>query len=561
MTESSPGGSAFHPQVFGLVFEAHPHAMLVVEPATTKVLLANPAAGSLLGCSARDLIGRSVGELKPRTVAPGPHRGPPPTSHDVCRGGVWRFPRADGSYVDLECLSTEIHVDGKPATLFVGADVTQREKVALDARNREQLLSAAIEHLPGCIVAIDQHGVIIGFNKAAERTFKRAERDVLRRDMADIIIPPEDRERHRRGLAHYLETGEKHIIGRAIEMPAMRADGSTFWAEILVSVAHLEGNKSAFVAYIRDLTESKRVERQLAIQQALGRVLAEDSPVPATTREVLQAVCEYGNWDVGLAWMLDDSGELLHFMDAWQSRKDVASFVDLSRGLKFPSGKGLPGRVWEKRRPHWILDISVDPNFPRSRVAVESKIRSGFAFPVRADRHIIGVIEFFSRERREPDEELEETFLSVGQRLGHFIERKQKAEKLRETNEMLKTLLHASPLAIIQIDHGFIVRFWNAAAERMFGWTEREMIGKPYPVVVPAEKRTEFTKLCQRLFAGEELRGVDTYRKRKDGSRVDIFLNVAPLRDRDGKITSLLGVIAESPKPSPPGPRIRKPAS
>jgi PAS domain S-box-containing protein len=121
--------------------------------------------------------------------------------------------------------------------------------------------------------------------------------------------------------------------------------------------------------------------------------------------------------------------------------------------------------------------------------------------------------------------------------------------------------LRASPLAIIQIDRKFIVRFWNAAAERMFGWSEKEILGTPYPVLVPAEKRTEFKKLCDRLFAGEELRGIDTWRKHKDGSRVDIHLNVAPLRDRDGQITSLLGVIAESPKPKPPGPRIRKPAS
>jgi len=378
--------------------------------------------------------------------------------------------------------------------------------------------------------------------------------------MADMIILAEHRERHRRGLAHYLETGERHVIGRAFEMQAMRADGTGFWAEILVSVAHLE-NGTAFVAHIRDLTDTKRVQRQLAIHEALGVVLAEDSSVLDTTRGVLHAVCEHGEWDVGLAWMLDESGKQLRFFDSWETRKDVKSFVECSRELTFVHGKGLPGRVWEKRGPHWVPDISVDPNFPRSRVAVESHIRSGFAFPVRADHRVIGVIEFFSRERRDPDEELKDTFAGVGQRLGHFIERKQKAEKLREANDMLRALLRASPLAIIQIDRKFIVCFWNAAAERLFGWNEKEIMGKPYLLPVPSDKRTEFRKLCDRLFAGEELRGIDTWRQHKDGSRVDIHLNVAPLRDRDGEITTLLGVIAESPKPKPPGPRIQKPAS
>ena len=558
MNESHPGG-AFQPQVFALLFEAHPHAMLVVDPATTEILLANPSAGRLLGRPHRELIGKSVEQLRPAGAGPLPPRGRAPRPEDVCRGGTWRFPRAEGDIL-LDILSTEIEVNGRPALLVVGSDVTEREKEYRRQRNSEHLLSVAIENLPGCVVAIDSHGSIIGFNQTAEKVFKRSRQDVMNHDMAELIIPVEYRERHRRGLAHYLETGERHVIGRPFEMRALRADGSAFWAEILVSVAHLE-SQTAFVAHIRDLTDTKRVQRQLAIHEALGVVLAEDGSLSDTTRGVLHAVCEHGEWDVGLAWMLDPAGDVLRFADAWGSREDAQSFIDRSRDLTFRLGKGLPGRVWEKRGPHWIPDISVDPNFPRHRVAVESHIRSGFAFPVRSEHRVIGVIEFFSREQREPDEELTETFAGVGQRLGHFIERKQKAEKLREANDMLRALLRASPLAIIQIDRHFIVRFWNAAAERMFGWSEKEILGTPYPVLVPADKRTEFKKLCDRLFAGEELRGIDTWRKHKDGSRVDIHLNVAPLRDRDGQITSLLGVIAESPKPKPPGPRIRKPAS
>jgi len=488
------------------------------------------------------------------------HRGPGLSEKDICRGGIWRFPRPQGTDALLEIVSTEIEVNGSPALLVDACDVTERESRAHQLQEHDELLSLAIEHLPGCFVAMDQFGIIIEFNHAAEKVFRCSRHEVMNHDMAEMLIPPELREHHRRSMAHYLETGERHVIQRPVEMRAMRADGSTFWAELHVSVAHHQSGKTAFVAHIVDLTESKRQQREIAVGQAIGRAIAEDNSVSDTTSDVLKAVGEYGNWDVGLAWMLDEAGETLRFAEAWLAGKDVASFVKRSRELSFRFGKGLPGRVWELRRPHWVTDISANPNFPRSQAAVDSHLTSGFAFPVRADAQLIGVIEFFSREKREPDEEMNATFTSVGLRLGNFIERKVKAEKLRETNEMLKTLLRASPLAIIQIDREFIVRFWNAAAERMFGWTEKEMIGRPYPVVVPAEKRIEFKKLCERLFAGEELRGVDTWRKRKDGSRVDIHLNVAPLRDREGKIMSLLGVISESAKPSPPGPRIEKPA-
>ncbi|HEV8480121.1 MAG TPA: PAS domain S-box protein [Candidatus Eisenbacteria bacterium] len=566
MNESPPGEairsrSAFQPEVFGLLFEAHPHALLVLDPTTWKILAANPAAGELLGRGLPDLVGTTIGDLKGGKVTPGMHRGPGVSEKDICRGGIWRFPRPNAADALVEIVSTEIEVSGSPALLVDACDVTERETKAHRLREHDELLSVAIESLPGCFVAMDQFGMIIEFNHAAEKVFKRSRREVINRDMAETLIPPELRERHRRSLAHYLETGERHVIERPVEMRALRADGTTFWAEIHVSVAHHPSGKTAFVAHIVDLTETKRQQREIAVSQAIGRAIGEDNSVSDTTVDVLKAVGEYGNWDVALAWMLDEAGETLRFAEAWLGRKDVASFVKRSRELSFTIGKGLPGRVWELRRPHWVTDISANPNFPRSRAAIESQLTSGFALPVRADARILGVIEFFSRERREPDDEMNATFASVGLRLGNFIERKVQAEKLREANDMLRALLRASPLAIIQVDRDFIVRFWNAAAERMFGWSEREMLGRPYQVVVPAEKRNEFRKLCERLFTGEELKSVDTWRKHKDGSRVDIHLSVAPLRDKDGQITMMLGVISESPKPQPPGPRMQRPPS
>src|SRR5215470_16097782 len=197
MNESAPGGAirsraAFQPQVFGLLFEAHPHAMLVVDPETTKILIANPAAGGLLGRPYLDLIGKTVEELKPAGAEPLPLRGRLVRPEEVCRGGVWRFPKAGGDIL-IEILSTEVEVNGKPALLVVGADVTKREMESRLQRNREHLLSVAIENLPGCIVAINQHGQIIGFNSAAEKAFKRRRQDVMGLDMAELIVPTEHR--------------------------------------------------------------------------------------------------------------------------------------------------------------------------------------------------------------------------------------------------------------------------------------------------------------------------------------------------------------------------------
>src|SRR5262249_30442425 len=136
MNESHPGG-AFQPQLFGLLFEAHPHAMLVVDPGTTRILLANPSAARLFGRPAGSLNGTFVAELRATGVVPAP-RGRAPRPEDFCRGGIWRVPRKEGDVL-LEIVSTEIEVNGKPALLVVGADVTQRENETRSTRQREQL--------------------------------------------------------------------------------------------------------------------------------------------------------------------------------------------------------------------------------------------------------------------------------------------------------------------------------------------------------------------------------------------------------------------------------------
>ena len=377
--------------------------------------------------------------------------------------------------------------------------------------------------------------------------------DVVGRDVAEILIPADHRERHRRGLAHYTTTGERHIIGRAVEMRALRADGSTLWVELLISAVPIDG-QTMFAAHIRDLTETKRSERQISTFYAICQVLSEGADVSHTSREVLRIVCENGDWDIGLLWTVDGGTELLRLSEVWRcGRVDTLPFEQKSRELSFRRGIGLPGRVWQRGSAHWVPDISVDPNFPRASVATACGLRSGFAFPIRAGAEVTGVVEFFSHERRSFERELQDTFSAVGLMLGHYSERQHKEGRLRETNEMLQALLTASPLAIIQLDRDLMVRFWNAAAERMFGWSAREILGRPYPVMVPAEKRAEFKHLCDELLKGGELRGIETWRKRKDGSRVNIFLSAVPLRSDAGEITGLLGVVAEMRSRRRPG--------
>jgi|HubBroStandDraft_5_1064220.scaffolds.fasta_scaffold04787_4 PAS domain S-box-containing protein len=118
-----------------------------------------------------------------------------------------------------------------------------------------------------CIVTIDHEGCITEFNPAAERTFGYRRGEVLGKNLADAIIPPSLREKHRQGFARYLATGEARVLGKRIEMTAVRADGSEFPVEMAITRTPLEGPPS-FIGFLRDITERKRAEHQLRRSEA-----------------------------------------------------------------------------------------------------------------------------------------------------------------------------------------------------------------------------------------------------------------------------------------------------
>jgi PAS domain S-box-containing protein len=134
-----------------------------------------------------------------------------------------------------------------------------------------------------CIIAIDDAGIVIEFNPAAEMTFGYRRSEAIGRPIVDLIIPPALRRRHIEGLDRYLKTGEARVLDKRIEIEGMRADGSTFPVELSIKEVRLP-HRRLFTAYLRDLTPAHEarveIERQReALHQseklaALGSLLA-----------------------------------------------------------------------------------------------------------------------------------------------------------------------------------------------------------------------------------------------------------------------------------------------
>jgi PAS domain S-box-containing protein len=128
---------------------------------------------------------------------------------------------------------------------------------AKDARHRA-MLEAALD----CVVTMDHRGCVIDFNPAAERTFGYRASDVVGRDMAELIVPPSLRARHREALGRYVRTGSGSILDRRIDITGMRADGTEFPVELTITRIDVPGPPT-FAGYLRDITARKAAEAEL----------------------------------------------------------------------------------------------------------------------------------------------------------------------------------------------------------------------------------------------------------------------------------------------------------
>ncbi len=122
--------------------------------------------------------------------------------------------------------------------------------------------------------------------------------------------------------------------------------------------------------------------------------------------------------------------------------------------------------------------------------------------------------------------------------------RLRREEETRASEERFRAVIESAPVAIVEVGLDDKVQSWNPAAERIFGWSSEEAIGRG-PLMVAPEHRDEFRLLLKRVRAGESYTGHETVRVRKDGSPVDVAISVAPIHDAHGTVIGHMAVFSD----------------
>ena len=259
-------------------------------------------------------------------------------------------------------------------------------------------------------------------------------------------IHPDDLAEHAAKWRRSLERGEPFES----EARHRSAEGKYRWFLVrAVPLRDEQGRIFKWYGILTDITERKCAEERLLVQHTVGQTLAEAATIEDATPRILQAMGEYLAWDVGALWRVDREARRLRCVELWHKASiEVPEFERASRELTFVPGSGLPGRVWSSLEPEYIADVVADDNFRRGPVAQREALHAAFGFPILLGREVLGVIEFFSREIKRPDQELLKMLAAIGNQIGQFIERKRAEAELRESEQNYRTLFES-------IDEGF----------------------------------------------------------------------------------------------------------
>jgi two-component system sensor histidine kinase/response regulator len=257
-------------------------------------------------------------------------------------------------------------------------------------------------------------------------------------------------------------------------------------------------------------SDSGKPQQRVLFETA--QALAESATLEEAAPRMLKAVCEELNWQCGAIWQVNRARETLRCVGTWGVPElPLAEFMTATLAQTFEIGVGLPGRVWRRREPVWIRDVTSDENFPRARAADSAGLHSAFAMPILQGRRVAGVMEFFSRDMFEPGPELLATITTVCRQISLYVERKWAGEDLDRFFQ-----LSLDMFCIATFD-GYFLRV-NPAWQTVLGFSEDEMRASPFIDFVHPDDLEATVNAMSVATAGERVIDFENRYRAKDGS-------------------------------------------
>jgi len=476
------------------------------------ILRVNQAELDLLGYSREEYVGRHIAEFHADQAVIDD------ILHRLACGETLReYPAKlrckDGSLRDVLINSNVRFEDGRFVhTRCFTRDVTDRKSAEEKLRHSEAMARAMFESSLDPLILMDAEGRIQDFNPAAERTFGYSKAQAVGRTVSDLIIPPHWRERYNQGLRCQGEANEATVLGRRIQMPALRADRTEIPVEFSMTATRRPGFETLFTAQFREISDRLRTERATAQLAAIVRS-SDDAIVSKDLNGIVTT------WNQAAERMFGyDAAEMigqpiLRLIPPDRQDEERRILDKISRGETIKTYETLRRR---KDGTDFHVSLTISPLFD-------------------AQGSIIGA----SKIARDITERVEQEKVLA-----------QNRERLRQALQYQEAIVGNMGEGLYTVNRQGQLVSMNRAAERLFGWTKEELVGKnrhgamhhkcsdgtPFP--------PEDCPVLQVFNTVAALLNHEDVFIRKDGTSFDVMCSASPISSGD-EVTGLVVVFRD----------------
>jgi PAS domain S-box-containing protein len=376
---------------FRVAFENAPIGMALLSP-EGRFLQVNRALCALLGRGEEEILGTTW-----RAVTHPDDRASQDAQDRRVLGGQQhayvvekRYLRGDGTEAWAMVSRSLVRDPGGRPLYFISQvlDVSEHRQEVEALRAREEEVRRILETAQDAFVAMDAEGRINDWNRQAEEVFGWPREEAIGRVLADTIIPERYREQHRRGLEQFLATGRGPVLGKRLELSALRRDGTEFPVELTIW-ALPRGSSHRFNALVHDISErltsqtelSRQAEELTALHETTLDLLRRLEPT-SLLEAVLARAAALMRTEHGYLYVVDEA-----VPDELVCRVGIGRFSDLP-GYRLRRGEGLAGRAWQAGKPVAVDDYHTWPG----RLPQFEWMRATVVLPLRAGPDIVGVI-------------------------------------------------------------------------------------------------------------------------------------------------------------------------
>jgi PAS domain S-box-containing protein len=475
-----------------------PVAMVAVD-LNADVVAWNPAAEKLFGYTFEEASGRNLDDLVARSEAI--RAEALGYSDDALKGGridaTGRRTSKDGSLVDVEVLGLPVIIRGKQqGYIAIYHDIRERKRAEEDQRRQKEYFEAIVRNSPVAIVTADLDSRVVSWNPAAELLFGYSEAEAIGRKVEDLVASSE------LVRAEAEDYARLNLSGKAVRVVTRRSrkDGSLVDVELQGLPVILGGEQKGYIAIYHDISAYKNAQAELSEQKTYLEAVVQHSPVAIV---VINPDATVRAWNPG-------AEKLFGYSSQEAMGRDIDDLVATSPEVRAEavafSRKGGRGDV--------IHAIT-------RRTRKDGKL-------VDVELHAVPV-DFGGGQRG---------YIA----LYHDMTAPKRAEsELSKQKSYFEAVVQNSPVAIVVVDPDVTVRAWNPGAEKLFGYSPQEAIGRNIDELVARslEVQSEAVGFSQRGGQGAIVHAI-TRRTHKDGSLVDVELSAVPVDfggDQKGLIT------------------------